>query len=478
MHSLKSIPIIPKKSYLYRGKKFKELDLDKVIQLKPDLVLIDELAHSNVPGAIHKKRYLDIIELLDHGINVYTTINIQHLESLNDEIQHITKIKVRETVPDSILEQANDIVVIDLPINELLERLEQGKVYIKDQANRAVNHFFTPVKLMALRELTLKIAAKNVNHQAIAHQVALGVDDCYLNSNTIMVCLSTNPITPRLIRQAKQLAQTHKSQLIAIYIETPKSIYYSQNKNKRIHHYIRLAEQLGFHTLVIPATNQAKTIIQAAHKFHVNLIVMGKSTRNHWRDKIQGSIVYEVIRHSGKINIHIVNDKSQESYIKPLPKNREKPSINHYLKATLLTTLSGGLSWLFSHYLSPESTAIMLFLLTNIYSAYRWGAKVSLYSSCLGLLIYCIFFIPPYNSLALGSIQGILTFGIFSIISLAAHYITSRLRTEKQSLIKREKYYKTLLIFSEKIITANNIDQFKDLLKKELSYIFNTDNFT
>jgi two-component system sensor histidine kinase KdpD len=258
------------------------MDVDAILARKPELVLVDELAHTNVPGSRHLKRYQDVIELLDAGINVYSTLNIQHLESLNDVIAQITGVTVRETIPDTILDAVTEIELVDLPPDELLVRLKEGKVYVPEHAARAIAKFFRKGNLTALRELALRRTAERVDDQMRDYMQTKAIPGPWPAAERLLVCISPSPLAERLVRSARRLADELNAEWLAVYVETPVHSRLPQEKRDQIAHTLRLAEELGAKTLTLPGQNVADTIVQYARRHNVTKIIAGKPVRPRW----------------------------------------------------------------------------------------------------------------------------------------------------------------------------------------------------
>src|SRR6266576_2322104 len=289
---LQGFEVIPRRKVDYKGHPLTEMDLDANLKRRPQLVLVDELAHTNAPGSRHPKRYLDVEELIAAGIDVYTTLNIQHVESLNDVVARITRIRVRETVPDSILDQADDIEVVDIAPDDLIQRLQEGKVYVPQQAERAVRHYFQPGNLTALREL------------AIAGPWAAG--------DRILVCVSEHPATAGLIRYARRITDRLHAPWTAIYVETTRAQRLSDSERDRVSEHLRLAERLGASTITIPGHNIADEAVAYSEANNITQIVIGKSDRPRWFEILHGSVVHELVHKAGSISVHVISANESE----------------------------------------------------------------------------------------------------------------------------------------------------------------------
>src|SRR5213078_4648994 len=283
---------VPRRKLEYKDQILEEMDLDALIARHPKIALVDELAHTNAPGSRHPKRYLDVEELLNHGIDVYTTVNIQHIESLNDVVAQITRVRVRETVPDSVFDRADAVELVDLTPGDLIERLKEGKVYIPEQAERALEHFFSPANLTALRELALRRTAERVDEQLLTHMQERAIQGPWPAGERILVCVSEDPRAAGLVRYTKRLADRLHAPFTAISIETRRSLQLTDEERDRLVDTLRLAESLGGEALTIPAVGRriADDVINFAQGNNVTQIVIGKSTRSPWFEMTRGSV--------------------------------------------------------------------------------------------------------------------------------------------------------------------------------------------
>src|SRR5882672_3109496 len=281
---LEGLETVPRQRVEYRGQLLEEMDLDAIIARHPQIVLVDELAHTNAPGSRHPKRYLDVEELLSHGIDVYSTVNIQHIESLNDVVAQITHVRVRETVPDSVFDRADAVELVDLTPDDLIQRLKEGKVYVPRQAERALEHFFSPANLTALRELALRRTAERVDEQLLTHMQANAIAGPWAAGERILVCLSEDPRAAGLVRYTKRLADRLHAQWTAVSIETRRSLQLGEEERDRVADTLRLAERLGGEAITIPGELRhiAVDVLDYAHENNVTQIIIGKSTRTRW----------------------------------------------------------------------------------------------------------------------------------------------------------------------------------------------------
>src|SRR5271168_3515010 len=305
---LHGLEVIPRKRISYKGQTIEEMDLDGLLARRPQIALVDELAHTNAPGSRHPKRYLDVEELLSQGIDVYTAVNIQHIESLNDVVAQITHVRVRETVPDSVFDRAAAIELIDLTPDGLIQRLKEGKVYVPKQAERALEHYFSPGNLTALRELALRRTAERVDEQLLNHMQANAIAGPWAAGERILVCVSEEPRAAGLVRYTKRLADRLHAPWTAVSIETRRSLQLDEVERDRLADTLRLAEALGGEALTIPGVGRriADDIINFAQANNVTQIIIGKATRSWWFEIMRGSVVHDLVRRAGNISVNVI----------------------------------------------------------------------------------------------------------------------------------------------------------------------------
>ena len=323
---LEGLEIVPRRRIEYKGQWLEEMDLDAIIARRPQIVLVDELAHTNAEGSRHPKRYLDVEELMGRGIDVYTTVNIQHIESLNDVVAQITHVRVRETVPDAVFDRADAVELVDLTPDDLIQRLKEGKVYVPRQAERALEHFFSPANLTALRELALRRTAERVDEQLLTEMQARAIQGPWAAGERILVCISDDPRSAGLVRYAKRLADRLHGPWLALYVEGRRSLQLSEEERDRIADTLRLAEALGGEAITIPADSRhiAEDVISYAQANNVTQIVIGKSARTRWFEILHGSVVHDLVRRSGNISVHVIAGDTIAG--EPIPKKSVRPA--------------------------------------------------------------------------------------------------------------------------------------------------------
>lgn len=438
---LEGLERIPPRLVEYRGTSLAELDLDQALALRPDLLLVDELAHTNAAGSRHPKRWQDVVELLDAGINVYTTVNVQHLESLNDVVAQITGVVVRETVPDSILERADAIELIDIPEGELLTRLREGKVYIASQAERAAEGFFRKGNLIALRELALRSTAERVDQKMRGYMRAHGIAETWQVADRILVCVGPSPLSARLIRATRRIAAGLKAEWIAATVETPAQLRMSERDRARVDENLSLAAKLGAKIVRLTGERVADAVLSHARENNITKVVVGKPTHPRWRDLIHGSMLDDIVRGSGDIDVHVLSGEVEEPRPDPPPAGpvaARRPPIRGYVWGALSTVLTTSIGFLLLPH-SDLANLIMVYLLGVVVISARYGHGPSVLSTVLGVAAFDFFFVPPYLTFAVTDLRYILTFIIMLTVGLTIAHLTARIREQLVTVREREK---------------------------------------
>src|SRR6202051_2955838 len=462
---LRGLEVLPRKRIDYRDQRIEEMDLDALIARPPQIALVDELAHTNAPGSRHPKRYLDVEELLSRGIHVYTTVNIQHIESLNDVVAQITHVRVRETVPDSIFDRADAVELVDLTPDDLIQRLKEGKVYVPQQAERALQHFFSPAKLTALRELALRRTADRVDEQLLAEMQAHAISGPWPAGERILGCGSEDRRAGRLVRYAKRLADRLHAPFTALAIETPRSQQLSEEERDRVADALRLAERLGGEGITIPASARhiADDVLNFAHDNNVTQIVLGKSTRTRWFEILHGSVVHDLVRRRGNISVHVIAGDQLTG--EPLPKKNIRtaehaPAFDPlpYLAAVLAVAVALGLGLLIQHLLGGIETVDLVFLTAIVVIAVRYGLLPSLTASVLASLCYNFFFLPPIYTFTIADPVNVAAFVLFTIVAVLVSHVAARGRTQTVAAHGRVRTLESLYAFSRKLAGAGTLD--------------------
>ena len=462
---LEGLEAIPRRRLEYRGKALEEMDLDAIIARRPQIVLVDELAHTNAPGSRHPKRYLDVEELLSLGINVYTTVNIQHIESLNDVVAQITHVRVRETVPDSVFDRADAVELVDLTPDDLIGRLKEGKVYVPRQAERALQNFFSPANLTALRELALRRTADRVDEQLLSEMQARAISGPWPAGERILVCVSEDPRAAALVRYAKRLADRLHAPFTALCVETQRSQQLSEEERDRIADTLRLAERLGGEGITIPSTARriADDVIGFARANNVTQIVLGKSTRSRWFESVHGSVVHDLVRRSGNISVHVIAGDQLAG--EPIPRKNvrtaeQAPAFDPlpYLAALLAVALALALGEALQYFFGGIETVDLVFLTAIVVIAVRYGLLPSLAASVAASLCYNFFFLPPIYTFTITDPINIAAFALFTIVAVIVSHVAARGRAQTVTAQGRVRTLELLYAFSRKLAGAGALD--------------------
>lgn len=457
---LLGMEILPYRIIEHRGAKLKELDLDAAIARKPAVLCVDELAHTNAPGMRHPKRWQDVAELLDAGIHVYTTLNVQHLESVNDLVQRITGVRVRETLPDVVLEQADEVELVDIAPNELLERFREGKIYRPEQAERASKHFFTTGNLIALRELALRKTAERVDAQMLDYRRDERVKGIIPASERVLVCVGPSPLSARLVRSAKRLATGMRAKLIAVYVEKPSR--FTEANRRRTEQNLKLAEELGAQVVTLSGTNVADELLAFAVSRNVTKIVVGKPIRSRLRDFVFGSMVDDLIRRSGDIDIYVIRgDASGEEAAEPVDQPKAGPADwRGYLSAVLVIGITTALGWPLYHRLEIENENIlMLFLLGVMWISAHYSRGAAVLASVLAVGVFDLVFVPPHYTFAVTDRQYVVVFVVMLLTALVISALTQRVRAQGEAARQRERRTSAMLALAGELAVTRTIEQ-------------------
>jgi two-component system sensor histidine kinase KdpD len=469
---LQGLEIIPRKTVEYRGVKLSEMDLDAVLTRKPQLALVDELAHTNAPGSRHPKRWQDIEELLKAGIDVYTTLNIQHLESFRDIVAQITEVVQRETIPDRVLDDASEIEVVDLPPEELLLRLREGKVYIPEQAARAMENFFEPGNLIALREITLRRAANRVDEQMREYLKAYPMEGLWPVTERLLVCISGSPSSKRLIRTARRLAEELKGEWSALYVETAEDDKLTRENRERVWSELRLAESLGAkEASTVKGDSVLEAVIDYARKHRISKIIVGRPTRSRWRGWMRGSVVDQILRKSPEMDVYVVSDAGTRENGKAFSPRSSPVPWRSYFTSLLLVAGATLTSVVALRFLTPTNV-IMFYLLAVVVAALRLGFKPALLTAFLGVLAFDFFCIPPYYSFAVADTQYMITFAGLLTVGAVISTLVARARSQTEIIRTREMQTTHLYALSRGLASAVGLQDIFNTLIRHVSETF------
>ncbi len=466
---LPGLELLPEKVFEYKGTQLKELDIDAALVRKPKVILVDELAHTNAPGSRHTKRWQDVQELLEAGIDVFTTLNVQHVESLHDVVAQITRVSISERIPDSLLENAYEIELVDLPPDELLERLRAGKVYLPEQAKTAMENFFRKGNLIALRELALRYTAERVVAEMEKYRQAHDIKHPWLAAENILVCVSQSPLAPRLVRAGKRMAEALRAPWTVLYVEGPRQVPLPIAQKDRVIQTLRLAEQLGADTLELSGNNVPEEIIKCANQYNMSKIIIGKPARARWIELLFGSVVDDVIRQSGDIDVYVIT--GDEAVVLPSIQRKlaNTSTLSAYLWALLIVITCTCIASLMLPHFAPANIA-MAYLLGIVLVAARHGKGPSIFATIISVGAFDFFCTPPYFSFAISDTQYLVTFAVMLVVALVISTLT--VTTKQQAQAARLREMRTAALYSMSKELSSTLDM-QDLISIGLRHIGN-----
>ncbi len=471
---LEGLEVMPRRNIEYRGAILREFDLDSALRRNPPIILVDELAHTNTPGSRHKKRWQDIYELLGAGISVYTTVNVQHLESLNDVVTQITGINVRETIPDSLLDRADEIELIDLPPDDLLQRLKEGKVYMPELAAAAVENFFRKGNLIALRELSLRRTADRVDEQMLRYRRAEGIKDIWPTADRIVVCIGANPRSIRLIQAARRMAAGLRAEWIAVHVEAPSRVHSTASDLKQLADHMRLAESLGAETVTLSGPRMSEEVLIYARSRNVSKIIIGKPTHAHWKDKLFGSPLEEIVRGSGDIDVYVITGDAAESHehpgIIPWRRNWRK---REWLWSVLTVAACTGIAGLMISYFELVDL-VMVYLLGIVIIANRTSIWPTMFATLLSIAAFDFFFVPPQYTFAVNDVRHFVTFIVMFIVSFVISRLTLRVRQQADAARMRERRTAALYNLSRDLVRERGAKRLSEIAMKHIGEVFDS----
>jgi two-component system sensor histidine kinase KdpD len=450
---LAGFEIIPRKKIIYKDIEFEEFDLEKTLELKPDLVLVDELAHTNLPGMKHNKRYQDIEELLENGINVFTTVNVQHIESRSRTVEYITGIPIHETVPDSIIELADDIELIDLPIEELLRRLNEGKVYLPDKAKLASKNFFKTGNLISLREMALRLTAEKVESDLVDYMSEKNIDGPWKSGDKLLVAVGSSPFSAELIRWTRRIAYSLKTKWFAVYVRTD-NINNGKN-NTQLEKNLRLAKDLGAEVITTANTDLVDGLLEIARKNNVTQIIIGKPAKYNILNYIRkDNYIDRLIIESGNIDIYIVRpNKIKSAEVKKVKTLKLQSKAKEYFYSLISIVLLSALCFPVRDYLGYQTVGLIL-LLNLIILPFYVGRGPIIIGALLNSIIWNFFFIPPLFTFEISKLHDVMTLILNFVVALSSGFLATKIRKQQELVKIREKNTLALLDYTKDLAVA------------------------
>jgi two-component system, OmpR family, sensor histidine kinase KdpD len=471
---LRGLEVLPPRPGEQRGRPVHELDLDSALARKPGVVVLDELAHANPSGARHASRWQDANELRDAGIDVLTTLNVQDLESLKDVVARLTRLDVRQSVPDSVLESANQVELVDVAPEELLDRLEEGRVALPEGAPDAGRQLYDRGNLLALRELALRRIADRIDAEVRALRDEQGAGATLPVGERLLVCVGPAPASGRLVRAGRRMAAARRAPWIAAYVDTPASPPLRREDRERLEQHLRLAESLGASVVRLTGPRASEAILEHARRHNVTHILIGKPTHGRWRDLVRGSLLDRVVRGSGDIEVHAIPagpDPDRPDQRRPLPLPRPVSSPERYLWATLFVALATGLAAAIRALVALPDTE-MLYLVAVMLSALYLGRGPSLLAAGLSVLAYDFFFVPPTFTLRVADARYMLTFSVMFAVSLGLSSLAARIRRQEVDAQAREDRTRTLYWLTHELGAAKSDREIAAVAVRMASQVF------
>jgi two-component system sensor histidine kinase KdpD len=470
---LVGLEVLPRRKISYRGVEVEEFDLDAALQRRPALILMDELAHTNAEGSRHPKRWQDVEELLDAGIDVFATMNVQHVESLNDVVAQITGVIVRETVPDSVLERAHEIKLVDLPPDDLLERLRDGKVYVSSQAQHAIDNFFRKGNLIALRELALRQTAERVDAQMLAYRKAQGIEQTWAATEQILVAVSPSPYSVPLVRAARRMAAALHARWYAVNVEPRMRQPISEADEARLSQNLRLAERLGAEVVTLTGDSASDEILRFSKERNITKIIVGKPIVARLRDRFRASLVDQLVRYSGPIDVYVTAGDPGEEERLPARSARAPLQIPSYVAAALVSLAATGVAWLlFGREQLPD--VVMTYLLGIMLVSSRLGLAPSLFAALLSVGALDFVFVSPFFTFAVANFSHTVTFIVMFLVAVVISGLTERVKNQAASARQREQRTAALYELSRALTSVQSSRRVIEVGTAELEKVFNS----
>lgn len=472
---LAGLEVVARKQVAYKDRVLEEMDLDAVLARRPALVLVDELAHTNAPGSRHPKRHLDVEELLVAGIDVYSTMNVQHVESLNDVVARITRIRVRETVPDSVVDSADEVELVDITPSDLIARLGEGKVYVREQAERALKHYFSPGNLTALRELALRRTAERVDEQMLSYMREHAITGPWGAGERVIVCVDPGPDAANTVRAAKRTAGGLDAELIALYVETERHSLLSEAEQARLAEALRLAEQLGAEVVRVPGRSVVEEILAFARSRNATRVVVGKSPRSRWFELRHGSVVDALVRSGSGLAVEVAPSGDKAEPRQPIDWLFDAPrTVGPYLEGVLSTALATGVGVLIDRHINLSNISLV-YVVPVLVAAARHGLIPSLWVSALSVLCYNFFFIPPLYEFTVADPANVVALFFFMFVAIAASALGTRTRAQAEAARREARTTAELYAFSRKIAGVIEPDDLLWIIVTQLARLLNAE---
>ncbi|MCX6170520.1 MAG: sensor histidine kinase KdpD [Ignavibacteriales bacterium] len=453
----------------YRETIFKEMDLDAILTRKPKLVLVDELAHSNIPGSRHVKRFQDVLEILNNGIDVYTTLNVQHLESRAETVFQITGAQIRETVPDSIFANADEIELVDITPDELLQRLSEGKIYTPEQSQQAIENFFRKGNLTALREMALRLTAERVDYQLRDYKTEKNITSAWKSGQRLMVAISPSPYSAKLIRWTRRLAYTMEASWLAVYVETDQKV--SEENKEALKKNFELAKELGAEIIITNDIDIVHALIRIASENNVTQIIVGKS-----RESGRSKVGERLLKESGEIDIYIVGGERTDSrkIIGSLISKFQSGKYQYLISSLIISTMIL-ICFSLLDQIGYQTVSLILLLVISLMPLLNLGRGPMILAALIGALSWDYYFIPPQFTLHIGRVEDVLMLFVFFIVATISGVLTSKLKAQQKLVTIREKRTNALYNLLKELATGKSLNDLIEISIKNIKKVFDAD---
>jgi two-component system sensor histidine kinase KdpD len=458
------LELIPRKSISYKNMILEEMDIDAILKRKPQIVLIDELAHTNISGSRHPKRYLDVAEIMEQGINVLTTVNIQHFESQNDVVAQITGVRVQETIPDNLFDEAYEIKLIDVPLDELLQRLNEGKIYLPEQAQRAIGNFFRKGNLTALREITLRKVASKMDSELLNYMKARAIEGPWPVQDKILVCISPSPFSTQLVRRAYNLAYDSGIEWYAVYVATPKFRDLSAVQQTYLSEAINLAGNLGAKIFTLSGSDVADEIIYFAKSKNITRILLGKPLKSPLQEFLKNSLTRRLMHDQSPFDVQLITPTAENEKIRIAPSIKKRKygfHLRSYLFSFLLAIPLTILISILEKFIKVPSFEI-IYLIAPVISALIYGTGPAIFTSFISVLCYDYFFVDPRYSFTISRPEHFISLIIFLAVSLVVSHLIKQSKNQYKALHMRLESLSLIEELSKELL---NIPLQEEILK-------------
>ncbi len=456
---LRDLEVIPRISRQYKGLTLQEMDLDAVLRRRPQVVLVDELAHTNAEGSRHEKRYQDVEELLDAGIDVYTTLNVQHVESINDTVAKITGVRMQETLPDTFLDRADEVQVIDIPWEELIQRLKEGKVYIPERARRAMENFFQRGNLAALRELMLNIVARKMDAEVLNYMRARAIAGPWATAERLVVCVTASPYGKQLVRKGYTMAQQMHAEWYVLFVSTMTVRELPERDKAHLMDTLNLAEELGAKLVNLIGTDVSEEIIRFAREYNITQVVIGKPLRSRLRSLVTPSPASRLLRVREGFEIHLFTPTPDKG-VPEIKKAGRAPvfQYRHYLAALAMAAVIT-LFDLLLYQVIPPTPLVYVYMISTIAAAILFGMGPAIFASILGLFIYDFLFTAPRFSFSMSATHDIVNVIVFFLVAVVVSQLVKIVRRQNSALQFRFERISMIEEMSRELMTMTPIDE-------------------